>query len=173
MRRHHRGGTLLVVPSGSNGWEQSIVQPIPYAVQPAYADLADLVASEPDGDPDPEWNDALNRSVDALAGLTAVDGATIITDRYELLAFGAKIRRKSGGAPADHLIATEPVEGSVAMHVHPGQIGGTRHPSAAQFVKDQRDTVALVASQDGHFTIFAWSPCEDAVHAHRVEVLLL
>ena len=34
-------------------------------------------------------------------------------------------------------------------------------------------TVALVASQDGRFTIFAWSPCESMVHAHRVEALLL
>jgi hypothetical protein len=33
--------------------------------------------------------------------------------------------------------------------------------------------VALVASQDGRFTIFAWSPCESMVHAHRVEALLL
>ena len=31
------------------------------------------------------------RAVDAIAGLTAVDGATIMTDDYELLAFGAKI----------------------------------------------------------------------------------
>jgi hypothetical protein len=33
--------------------------------------------------------------------------------------------------------------------------------------------MALVASQDGRFTIFAWSPCDMAVRAHRVEVLLL
>ena len=30
-----------------------------------------------------------------------------------------------------------------------------------------------LASQDGRFTIFAWSPCDDTVHAHRVETLLL
>ena len=57
--------------------------------------------------------------------------------------------------------------------MHPTQLGGTRHLSAAQFVHDQRDAVALVASQDGRFTVFAWSPCEDMVHAHRVETLLL
>ena len=173
MRRHGRGGTLLVVRGGSDSWRDSIVHPIAYAVTPAYSDLADLVATEPQDTTDSEWTDALNRSIDALAGLTAVDGATIITDKYDLLAFGAKIRRKSGGEPVDQLIATEPVEGAAAERVHPGQIGGTRHMSAAQFVKDQRDALALVASQDGHFTIFAWSPCETAVHAHRVEVLLL
>jgi hypothetical protein len=45
--------------------------------------------------------------------------------------------------------------------------------SAAQFVFDQRDSIALVASQDGRFTVFAWSPCELMVHAHRVDTLLL
>ncbi len=68
---------------------------------------------------------------------------------------------------------TEPIEGAVAVTMHPSELGGTRHLSAAQFVHDQRDAVALVASQDGHFTIFAWSPCESTVHAHRVETLLL
>jgi len=53
------------------------------------------------------------------------------------------------------------------------QNGGTRHLSAAQFVYDQRDALALVASQDGRFTIFAWSPCEEMVHGHRVDTLLL
>jgi DNA integrity scanning protein DisA with diadenylate cyclase activity len=70
-------------------------------------------------------------------------------------------------------VVTEPIEGSAAATVHPAELGGTRHLSAAQFVQDQHDAVALVASQDGRFTIFAWSPCETMVHAHRVESLLL
>jgi hypothetical protein len=119
------------------------------------------------------WQDAVVRSVDAIAGLTAVDGATLMTDRYDVLAFGAKIGRRDGAPRVEQVIVTEPVEGSTAAAVNPAQLGGTRHLSAAQFVHDQRDAIALVASQDGRFTIFAWSPCEDQVHAHRVEVLLL
>jgi len=68
---------------------------------------------------------------------------------------------------------TEPIEGFVPSTVHPSSLGGTRHLSAAQFVHDQRDAVALVASQDGRFTVFAWSACEEMVYAHRVEALLL
>jgi DNA integrity scanning protein DisA with diadenylate cyclase activity len=68
---------------------------------------------------------------------------------------------------------TEPIDGGVAALVHPEQLGGTRHLSAAQFVQDQRDAVAFVASQDGRFTIFEWSASEAMVHAHRVDVLLL
>jgi hypothetical protein len=33
--------------------------------------------------------------------------------------------------------------------------------------------LALVASQDGRFTVLAWSAGAAMVHAHRVEVLLL
>jgi DNA integrity scanning protein DisA with diadenylate cyclase activity len=68
---------------------------------------------------------------------------------------------------------TAPVVGNVAKVVEPSALGGTRHLSAAQFVHDQRDALAMVASQDGRFTVFAWSPCENRVHAHRVEMLLM
>jgi DNA integrity scanning protein DisA with diadenylate cyclase activity len=122
---------------------------------------------------DRNWQDQLQHAVDEIAGLTAVDGATIINDSYELLAFGAKIGRIRDGHRIEQIIVTEPVVGAVAETMHPTQLGGTRHLSAAQFVHDQRDALALIASQDGRFTIFAWSPCEQMVHAHRVESLLL
>ena len=49
----------------------------------------------------------------------------------------------------------------------------TRHLSAAQFIQDQCDAMALVASQDGRFTVFSWSPTLDMVQALRVETFLL
>jgi len=102
-----------------------------------------------------------------------VDGATVLTDQYELLAFGAKIARREGSPPVERVALTEPVEGGTAAVAHPNSLGGTRHLSAVQFVHDQRDAMALVASQDGRFTLFAWSPSEEIVHGHRVEALLL
>jgi len=111
--------------------------------------------------------------VDTIGGMTAVDGATVINDQYDVLAFGAKIRRKEGCPPVDKWVITEPVVGNLPIVVQPTEHGGTRHLSAAQFVYDQRDALALVASQDGKFTVFAWSPCEEMVHAHRVESLLM
>src|SRR5580765_6650783 len=171
MRTHKRGGALLVVPSASEGWRASIVQPILYAIRPFFAELAELISHQ--AAERRRWQEAVTRAVDIVAGLTAVDGATIITDRYELLAFGAKIGRRDGCPRVESVTMTEPIEGSVATTINPTELGGTRHLSAAQFVHDQRDSVALVASQDGHFTAFAWSPCESMVHAHRVESLLL
>ena len=172
MRRHGRGGILLLVPAGSRTWTESIVHPIRYAVDPPFCELSSILKSHDDM-PEHEWVEAINREIDALAGLTAVDGATVLNDQYDLLAFGAKIGRRDGGVPLEEIVVTEPVIGSTARRMHPGQLGGTRHLSAAQFVSDQRDAVALVASQDGRFTIFAWSPCDGTVHAHRVETLLL
>jgi hypothetical protein len=117
--------------------------------------------------------DELTRSIDAVAGLTAVDGATVMTADYQLLAFGAKVTRRTGSSTVEQVTITEPILGGRAALVSPSQLGGTRHLAGAQFVQDQQDAVALVASQDGRFTIFAWSPCESMVHAHRVEALLL
>ena len=173
MRSHGRGGSLLVVPSGSDAWRESIVHPIAYAVVPPFRELTELMHETGSGRQPHIWQEALRETVDAIAGLTSVDGAAIISDAYEVRAFGAKITRRRGSPPVEHVMMTEPIEGGVPQTVLATQLGGTRHLSAAQFVHDQRDSIALVASQDRRFTVFAWSPCEEQVHAHRVEALLL
>jgi hypothetical protein len=177
MRAHGRGGSLLIVPPETDAWRESIIQPISYSVMPAFAELAALASHPPPEHNDVAdrlWQDALDDAIQAVGGLTAVDGATVITGRYELLAFGAKITRRKGYPAVEQVAVTEPIEGAEQVVVHPTRLGGTRHLSAAQFVQDQRDdTLALVASVDGRFTIFAWSAAENVVHAHRVEALLL
>jgi hypothetical protein len=173
MRAHGRGGMLLIVPSDSEKWRESIIDPISYAVTPAFSGLAGLMKKSVDKKNLAMWQEELTREIDCVAGLTAVDGATIINDRHELLAFGAKITRPYGSQTVKEITVTEPIVDSDAQIVPPGQDGGTRHFAAAQFVYDQRDAFALVASQDGRFTIFSWSPCDDIVHAHRVDTLLL
>jgi hypothetical protein len=173
MRAHGRGGALLMTPSDSDEWRESIVQPVSYAIDPPFTRLADLMAEPKSARSEPRWHEAFRRSIDGIAGLTSVDGATVINRRCDVLAFGAKIHRRPGWPQVEQVLQTEPIEGSEAHTVPPVQTGGTRHLSAAQFVHDQRDSAALVASQDGRFTIFEWSPCHQTVHAHRVESLLL
>lgn len=173
MRAHKRGGSMLVVPAGTECWLESIVRPMAYSVSPAFAELADLVRRPAGAADQADRDQAVRQAVDALAGLTAIDGATVINDGFELLAFGVKIGRRDGLPRVEQVVVTEPIEGSTPTILHPSELGGTRHLSAAQFVQDQRSAVALVASQDGRFTIFAWSPCDEVVHAHRVETLLL
>ena len=173
MRSHGRGGSLLMVLSGSDAWRESIVQPMSYAVEPPFDELTQLARERPDAARQRLWREALDEAVSAIASLTAVDGATILSVDYQLLGFGAKIVRRKGSPQVEQVSVTEPIEGGTTVVVHPTALGGTRHLSASQFVHDQRDGLALVASQDGRFTVFAWSACEGMVHAHRVETLLL
>ncbi len=156
MRGHGRGGALLVVPPDDDSWHTSVATPVTYDVSPPYR----AIRQTP-------------RAVALVAGLTAVDGATVLTTGYDLLAFGVKLIRRKGWPAIERILVTEPIEGQVPVELQPVQLGGTRHLSAAQFVQDQRETVALVASQDGRFTVFSWSTSHNCVHAHRVEALLL
>jgi hypothetical protein len=173
MRAHGRGGSLLVVQTGSDSWRESILTPMSYGVSPPFAELAMLSRESPGDSGHVLWQEKLTQAVNAIAGLTAVDGAAVMNTNYEVLGFGAKIARRKGRPHIEQVMLTEPIEGDEAVLAHPEQLGGTRHLSAAQFVQDQQDSIALVASQDGRFTVFAWSPCEGMVHAHRVDALLL
>lgn len=173
MRAHKRGGLLLVVPSKSNAWLESILQPMKYSVVPGSSALSELMLQDHEERADSAWRTALGREIDGIAGLTAIDGATVISDSHELLSFGAKIVRPLKNEMIKQILTTEPVVGSGAVIAHPASNGGTRHMSAAQFVHDQRDALALVASQDGRFTVFTWSDCEGMVHAHRIDALLI
>jgi hypothetical protein len=97
MRAHGRGGILLVVPAAHESWRESIVQPISYAVSPLFSDLAQLSGETPDSERLRVWQEELSRTIDWVAGLTAVDGAVVISDRYEVLGFGAKIAAAAAG----------------------------------------------------------------------------
>ena len=67
------------------------------------------------------WQEALRRLVAGIAGLTAVDGATIITEHYELLAFGAKIIRPRGRTQVGTVVVVnEPIEGTDPFIAEPG-----------------------------------------------------
>ncbi len=99
----------------------------------------------------------------------------MLTDRHDLLAFGAKITRRDGAASViEHVTVTEPIEGTDALIVHPTRLGGTRHLSAAQFVHDQKESHLRWSRPRTDA-----SPCSPGrrastwCYAHRVESLLL
>jgi hypothetical protein len=176
MRAHGHGGSLLVVPHNADAWRESILWPVPYAVAPPFSKLGDLMrAAAAERSVDGTWHEAFRAAVDAIGGLTAVDGATVLSDRWEVLAFGAKIGRRAGVVAVERVVVKEPIRGLAPVVIHPLELGGTRHLSAAQFVHEQHDALALVASQDGHFTVFSCPEADGGglVHAYRVETLLL
>ncbi len=164
MYSHGHGGILLVVPDGTTKWRESIIWPVRFLLEPPFGfeeDLADID------------DDDVRSLVEVVGGATAIDGATIITRSTRMIAFGSKIGRKHGAEPIERLRLTEPILGQQPVTLHPTDIGGTRHLSAAQFIQDQHDALALVASQDGQFTVFSWSGTEGIVQAIRIEALLL
>ena len=58
-------------------------------------------------------------------GGSPYDGAVVITDQYELLAFGAKITRRKGWDRVERVTPTEPIEHGLATVAQTGELGGT------------------------------------------------
>src|SRR2546427_833374 len=126
MRAHKHGGSLLVVPHGTEAWRKSIVS-VPYTVAPPFSKLGDLVRK---GSRDVAFKEA----TDAIGGLTAVDGAVVLSDRWDVLAFGAKIGRTESGPFVEQVLVGEPILGHTPATMHPSELGGTRPLSAAPFL---------------------------------------
>jgi hypothetical protein len=80
MRAHGRGRLVLVVPSQTEQWRKSLVHLILYALTPPFSALAELTRERPPRKQDRRWIEAVRHAVDGVAGLTAVDGATLRTD---------------------------------------------------------------------------------------------
>lgn len=174
MRKHQQGGILLVVPPNSAAWRKSIVHPLSYPVYPSFGSLAKLMEEyKEDDNTEIQWRLKLYNEVENIAGLTAVDGAMVISRDFNVYTFGAKITRKEDSNSIDTILYIEPIDGGDAIEKFVGDVGGTRHSSAAQFIYDQRDSLAMVASQDGHFTVFSWSGIANKVQAHRIDTLLI
>jgi hypothetical protein len=112
-------------------------------------------------------HDGLVRSLALIGQLTAVDGAVIVNEEVNVLAFGAKIKPRHARKSPETLFVSEPATGSVPEEVSLAEFGGTRHQSAAQFVFDQRQCVAFVASQDGIMTMLTWDEGAGRVAAVR------
>ncbi len=172
MRGHGRGGLLLVVPD-NDAWRQSILAPYGYPIVPPYEELTELLQQDPHKAGTIAWRDKFRLAIDTIGGFTAIDGATVITQDYRFLTFGAKVARATNSSSVEEVVIKEPLIGQEGIVVHPSEIGGTRHLAGAQFVYDQRDACAFVASQDGLFTIFKWSPSLEKVMAYRIDTLLM
>lgn len=96
----------------------------------------------------------------SISRLTAIDGATVIGFDFSILTFGAKIEtaNKENSKNKNEIMFKEtfPFEDSVEDS-NPKPISeflrGTKHHSAIQFVFDNPDSLAFVASQDGQVSV--------------------
>ena len=82
-----------------------------------------------------------------IAGLTAVDGAVVMTQRFELLGFGGEISGRLQGV--ETVARALDVEADAVFEESVGGVG-TRHCSAYRLCNELRDVIAVVISQDGN-----------------------
>jgi hypothetical protein len=68
----------------------------------------------------------LRDAVDGVAGLTAVDGATVITERYEVNRLWCQNRAPRPGRIFQTLVATPVARNRIACRYHAGSLGPDR-----------------------------------------------
>lgn len=194
MHAHEHGGAIIVAPENDVAWKGSVAFGHPLrqfaGLRTHFERLIEEVKTTDRTDPPQDiasyftrqrsrMNQDLTRLVETVGAFTAVDGATVLNDSLEVLGFGAKIRVK----PKSEW--RKPVECSlsdlVAGHrwdprkheCEFGELGGTRHQSAAFLVSKHRGVVVIVASQDGALSIVAWSTDLKRVTVTRKAEMLL
>lgn len=178
MRSHQHGGTLLIVnPSGE--WTESLVQPVTFLGEPYRKITMDCFERDetiakvkkeeimwPFSPGYRAAKDLARKSIRTIGKLTAIDGAAVVADNLEILAFGAKIKPRGNARPAS-VFVTQPFKDSPPIETSLAGLGGTRHQSAAQFVFDQHDALAFVTSQDGRVSVMRWDVEKEAVAVIR------
>jgi len=90
-----------------------------------------------------DLDEALGDVAQAIAGLTSVDGAVVMTDRFEVLGFGAEVTAISPSLK-EVVVSAGSKHGSAAIQAY-----GTRHRAAFRFCSSFEDCVVFVVSRDG------------------------
>ena len=102
-----------------------------------------------------QLDEAIFEVAHLIAGLTAVDGAVVMTQRFEMLGFGGEI---SGDLPPAETVARAlDVEADETIE-EPTDGVGTRHRSAYRLCKALTKVIAVVISQDGNVSFIK---CKD------------
>lgn len=102
----------------------------------------------------PPWQP--REAVRRIALQANCDGAIIVTKDLRVLGFGAKI--VAPGEGVTDLYRLDPIPGPQGLYsCSLEEFGGTRHQSAVKFVAANKDTVAIVISQDRRMSVLHWS----------------
>jgi hypothetical protein len=171
MREIAHGGTLIIVPKREDltrsvksiSYSASEQNEVPNAYLRFYReserDLKVDSESQERADELKIWKRAIKDDVsNFIAQLTAVDGATLITSEFDVIAFGVKLKSATESNPS-HAIKIDPLDHEQWMRLvsFDNDLGGTRHTSAARFVYDYRSALAIVVSQDRDVTAYVWN----------------
>jgi hypothetical protein len=182
------GGAVLIVPNETGTWLESL-KPFAYKLASPDTTIPDLIRMELDQaqaqgetlhrlsatDLEEELKASImaamgprsaeiGRRIGAIASLAGVDGAIVITRDLQLVGFGAKIAVGGDVTPQVRMYEPGSQEGVCSPFEN---LGGTRHQSAARFAGRNRDTVALVISQDRYLSVMHWDEGTNSVSVLR------
>ena len=175
MFNYGRGGAILLVRENKDNWKESIKE-IPYenkylskytygeifSKYETYKEFNDMVQEQRELLPleresfknklSSRYSAAL-KALNAISNLTTIDGATVLSENLNVLGFGVKI----GAKEIKEIAITEPFENSEVKRINKSDWKvGTRHTSAAEFINEQRDSLAIVVSEDRKVSIISW-----------------
>ncbi len=185
----HHGGTLIMVPENI---KDTLLEPNPYLkVKYRFAEseararyralmlsILGILAAESNPAKPAGWQE-YERSADRqlgtldealfemsylIAGLTAVDGAVLMTKRFEVLGFGAEITCHEVSVP--HVARALDTEGESVLKENPDGVG-TRHRSAFRFAQSFPSALTVVVSQDGDVRFVRFRDGEVTYWTHR------
>jgi len=152
MRAAHHGGTIIIV---SPHCSESEFLHLKYAFRDdsprrrfrhlLVEIMAETTPEDPD-DLDADLDEAVFEMSNLIAALADVDGAVVMTKRFEVLGFGAEI---VGDLPhVESVRRALDLEGTRFVDEVVDGVG-TRHRSAYRLIADMPDALAIVVSQDG------------------------
>lgn len=115
--------------------------------------------------------------VAVVGQLTGVDGAVVFGDRLELVGFGAMIRapqRGEAGSPdfihrRSLLAYSNPDQKGEQVAI--ASVGGARRQSAARFVVNNYDSLAITASHDGPVSLALWMARDEETNGPRAHLM--
>lgn len=182
VRNAHHGGTLLYLPSeraeefcGQNPYltlkytfaDEEPRQRVRTLTVRLMNALAETYGQHEFGERTVGWNEyvtslhpaithldeAIFEMAHLIAGLFAVDGAVVLTKRFELLGFGGEI---SGALEQVSVVARAvDAEGEQTEQEFTDGVG-TRHRSVYRLCNAVHDLIAVVISQDGNVRFVKW-----------------
>jgi len=100
-----------------------------------------------------DYDEALYEVSHLIAGCAAVDGAVLLTRRFELLGFGAEIAGNLADVPI--VARALDLEGERRVPESTERVG-TRHRSAYRLCRALPEALAVVVSQDGGVRFACW-----------------
>jgi hypothetical protein len=153
IREARHGGTILWVPLDASAYGKHLVVKYPLADDPArrryralmLRRMRWLAGERRDPGELAAIDDGIAEMSNLLASLTAVDGAAVLSWRFELLGFGGEITN----VPASSTVATALDLEARDRAVESVDEVGTRHRTAYRFCAAVPDALAIVVSQDG------------------------